>query len=727
MKITKNILLAASLFCLAMALTGCMKDDLDGQACPTDGDGKTQIALSIGDQTVVETYSVATSDERHLRDVYVLVFDKSTPQKRYVYGQRISGTNVTDNGEQKPSVLLSGKVPDGYTIVVLGNTFCEGTPEEQGMVAGTTTIDQINQVFRNLDNQPATNLPMSGTMVYNASNPHQVCNMVRAWAKVELRLNIADGDDVTGTFKTAEKIDFLFVYIPYHVEGYDNKMWYTIYNPTDDILTPDGLTVKPGVNSWENSPGVPSYIGYVPEFPAATKYFVNGQSTMSSLPNDTDFAAKRTHAIIEMTIGGVKTFYRLDFYDKEAKKYLDIKRNHHYIINVTKVKSFGYSSRAEAEANPPSNIEYEIVVTGPNDNVIDSNGQYAMALEYDKLIAYAAPTTVFTLKAKAILGEGLTTLPATNSITASSGGIILTGSTTLTTSEQDIKFTMSGTSGTITVKLGNLTREIAITRGGALDAHYNHRTIAGGFSSVKWVRNDNNATSTINGTTSMTIHTPENVTPTNASALGTATVEPVFTAKYAEGYVLSSVGRTKVMIEQTVPEYIGWFGGEPNQSGTTYYQKRLIVETIEEGSWDNTAKDYTGTLTMPWYSSAVGTGPQDIERGYQNTQTIMGFTTPTAYAAAYNCYMKNDADGDGVVTAAEYAAARWYLPAQNQLLGAWISYPNFNCAWTAYNYWSSTELSNGTSCAWNVNFYNGYMNYDNSKMDCYSVRCVREI
>lgn len=61
--------------------------------------------------------------------------------------------------------------------------------------------------------------------------------------------------------------------------------------------------------------------------------------------------------------GSNKEYYRLDFWDKETGKYLDIVRNHAYRFNITKLKSKGYTSAQEAIQNPGSNIEYTITVS----------------------------------------------------------------------------------------------------------------------------------------------------------------------------------------------------------------------------------------------------------------------------------------------------------------------------------------------------------------------------
>jgi hypothetical protein len=75
----------------------------------------------------------------------------------------------------------------------------------------------------------------------------------------------------------------------------------------------------------------------------------------------------------------VEKFYRLDFYDSKDSSYFDLKRNHHYLFTINKIRSEGYPTVAQAREYPGSNIEYTI---RDEENVVNqriiSNGQYAI-------------------------------------------------------------------------------------------------------------------------------------------------------------------------------------------------------------------------------------------------------------------------------------------------------------------------------------------------------------
>ncbi|MDD2595540.1 MAG: hypothetical protein PHD11_06990, partial [Bacteroidales bacterium] len=81
-----------------------------------------------------------------------------------------------------------------------------------------------------------------------------------------------------------------------------------------------------------------------------------------------------------------------------TKTFLDVKRNCHYKITITKVKSYGYPTEAEALKNSGSNLEYEIVITDENDNYTTSNGQYALSTDKKAVELFDGAVTPEALK-----------------------------------------------------------------------------------------------------------------------------------------------------------------------------------------------------------------------------------------------------------------------------------------------------------------------------------------
>lgn len=86
------------------------------------------------------------------------------------------------------------------------------------------------------------------------------------------------------------------------------------------------------------------------------------------------------------------TFYRLDFYDRNAAdgtlvkpsaaNRFDVLRNHAYIVNILRVRGPGYATAALAAASEPVNMEVDIRSwdTGTDMSNITTDGQYRLAL-----------------------------------------------------------------------------------------------------------------------------------------------------------------------------------------------------------------------------------------------------------------------------------------------------------------------------------------------------------
>lgn len=390
------------LYLAALALfTGCLKDDLDGQLCPPDG--KTQIALSIGDQTVIETYSAATTNERLIEDAYVLVFDANG---KYVAQERINiTTDLSGNGNKNPTITTGLQPIIGQKVVVLVNT---GKADDYllPLTVGTSTVDNINAVLGSYsifsawdpngedNDKSGTRMPMSGETVWSASN--NKIDMYRSVAKLQLQID----DNLQGIyadhFKQAAINDLVEWSIGrcmgeagylYSANGgmtvpadaystdYDSHIvlaWTGRYNPD-----PAGLGHGAPIGSSDTNPR--NKVLYMPEYPYSTNA---GSVSLNASEWDT-----RRMSMIIMVDGN--EYYRIDFYDKTTGKYIDIKRNCHYIVHITKANSRGYANVNEAYANPGSNLEYEIEVVGDEYLSVTSNGQYLV--KTDKKVAAVGP------------------------------------------------------------------------------------------------------------------------------------------------------------------------------------------------------------------------------------------------------------------------------------------------------------------------------------------------
>jgi hypothetical protein len=458
MKVTGKYSLMAILAITILAC-GCTKDNLLDVRLQ---DGKAQIILSIDDPIDVETRSVATIKERTLEDAYLLVFDVTTG--KYKAGEKINlVSQLANNGLQQQTLTPNVAIANGDTVVVLGNTGCTYESADIPLTPGTSTTADINAAFPSTDwdinrtvSREGEGMPMSGMLKYSVGAQ---CKMIRAVAK--LQIIFADNlsrNDVTGLFYWGNP-DMLFgvqsvlapncglIYSPNYLSGVIIPTGITgsdfqglIYSDQEESIIPEGTSF------------------YATEYPSSVKAKIK-------TIGDGNFDKERTCMTIGFKDAG--QYFRLDLYDKTAKKYLDIKRNCHYKIIITKVKSRGYSSLDEALANPGSNLEYEIIVSGDDDNVVVSNGQYAIILSSEAVLDSVSQVERTVLKAKYQLPTEMESLSATvNSIAFSGTGMTASSSnpTTLTSEWQELKLTFNNnaTKGKFIFKLGNITKEVPV-------------------------------------------------------------------------------------------------------------------------------------------------------------------------------------------------------------------------------------------------------------------------
>lgn len=66
----------------------------------------------------------------------------------------------------------------------------------------------------------------------------------------------------------------------------------------------------------------------------------------------------------------------------------------------------------------------------------------------------------------------------------------------------------------------------------------------------------------------------------------------------------------------------------------------------------------------------------------------------------------------------------WRLPTRGELCDA---YDNGVKDFKSDNYWSSSTYTKDTTDAWDVDFYNGYVDISTKTKCNYYVRCVREV
>lgn len=373
-----------------------------------------RIQLFIPDAQEVQVYSTATERENYIEDCFVVTFSGGN----YKNAEKVDVSLIVKNGMAAALLpQLSFKMDLGDKVYVLCNTGLAALP------GGINTESDINDKFK-----PAKDyyfggeaLPMSGSINWSSSST--VVTMTRAVAKVQVKLgeSFNVGGDAFEPSIYWNVDDFHERHCGFVVSNYAAK---------SDIVSPiSGLS--------QNLSGLPAFYGttsenkfirflqyadtedymtiYISEYPNSTK------DCEGNTIADDEFYEKRhfllmidsvAHGSATVGNGQVGNAWRLDFYDAATGKYLDIKRNHHYIFTVQKIRSAPYLywvhhnwvtirqtflDDQEVWHNPGSNIEYTIYVKDNWVNATYSNGQYALSVSTDTIRDASIP---FRLKAE---------------------------------------------------------------------------------------------------------------------------------------------------------------------------------------------------------------------------------------------------------------------------------------------------------------------------------------
>ena len=401
-----------------------------------------QIELIMPDAEEVSVYSTATENECKINEIWVLEFNSSNV---LINSQRINGSQIVVNTHNQAAQLLpqlNFKPASNNTIVCIANTGVVAAPPANMPKANINTQFPLSKRYYSGGEQ----LPMYGELAWAGNN--YTCEMRRAVAKVQVQMGTSVSD-VTGNFFT------------------NNNVTFRIFNSGNTGLIQTGSTnnnTTSGNTSHfhliqSSSAAEALTHAYINEFPSRTR-------ALSAAVDEDLFSANRQHIILKKINSATdSTFYRLDFYDSKTSKYIDTKRNHHYIFTINKVRSEGYSNLAQAQSNAGSNIEYTVRIEDDS-RYITSNGQYAIITSVDTIKIPAGVVTNLEV-AQFRYGGTVVGSVTTNSVAVESGsGLSITAGGAITNSNKPLRITATNTftNGVIAFKYGNITHRIIVKR-----------------------------------------------------------------------------------------------------------------------------------------------------------------------------------------------------------------------------------------------------------------------
>lgn len=227
----------------------------------------------------------------------------------------------------------------------------------------------------------------------------------------------------------------------------------------------------------------------------STTDFGDGKSCEVVVP---ETSAGKAYVIIEAEYLGVKGYYKVGLYKKDAKTNKDqyaLLRNHNYTITVTKVNDYGFRTKEEAiKAQPENRIEAQIVDDNPTITKMIACKDYELGVSdkvYVDAEATSANVTVVTTLEEATSSDGsfYTVTPVESWIHKNPTAVETNTNDGTNKSTQGKKYVLTFTidkndaqeesrTGTITVKSGDLTLTAQIIQKGYDFKRDNQRLVA---------------------------------------------------------------------------------------------------------------------------------------------------------------------------------------------------------------------------------------------------------
>lgn len=679
-------------------------------------------------------------------DLWVFVFDATTANPDdglFVEAVKASDHEAVGTGASKRTITLSTRTTP-VTLIVLDNTPTDYYPgsgstdvpitdaASWGLTAGTTKLSDA----RTMINTVRLATPSVSHVPYTVPVPQSIpLSIEKSYPKLDPSIDLGTEASPLGLKRVVARLtvkkDFTSVTgnantPPFALKGA------TVYN------TPRNASLFPVHKS--NAGNLTNYIGSTGSEITGIAAATNDDTATTPIylyPSAEADAANQPFVLIQADYNndGYDTYYKLAI-APAGKPVGRVERNTDYRLLIKSCTGRGYTTITEAAANPPSNLIATIEVTDLSSHDIIDNGQYYIGVDASEVYIYDYITTtisnfpLFTLTHNAPTSVTLRTI-------SHDAGPTLTGLTafpsagTTTTITANLSSAFKGC--TITIKLGNLSKTIKVTRG-RMDAHSLNGALLGkGF---LYAGHEGSDAQTWHSLTTSSLGSLDPSTKVNYGNLDPdkdlyITAEDFLPSpdKYATSdnesrtatiRLFSNRGNTIIRLTQPAGFYAGLFGGsfDATASGTGYTEP-LFYERVEE------------EIDIPWYeNTTTTTGVTNKVHGKAGTVTLTNAPHINKALAATYCRNRNrDINGNGTIDDDEVV---WYLPAQNQLMAAWVVNTahtvNFLRSITSDGYYrSATETD--ARYSWGTLFTSGYTQGFITKpsIDNKKARCVRDL
>ena len=373
-----------TLFCaLSIALVGCNKattpTDTVGPTDPTTETQSVTVTMPQEDTGVVTRVGDAAA-EVAIKSAYVIIYaDKAADDALPKFTATIDVSTITvDEANNKVLVFPKddGIVAGDDVRIVFNHTLTSLNIAKSSLKAALKITTATSVASAGLVDV-TKGLPMYGAGSWGKGvKGTTLISVKRGVAKVQLLLDYRGGDHVEGVMGAGyTTANTTFKLYQLSNVGYaDGSVATATGSEAVTKITNEGEINQPTVST-----------AVVDNFTGASYIFAYPYSkqTIGASPFvfvDKSPKTERLAMIMKNTFEGKTLYHRLDIYDPTADTYLDIKNNFHYAIKLREVNMGGYTTASIALSNPPSNIQYDVIVEEEGDVVV-SNGQYVLNVD----------------------------------------------------------------------------------------------------------------------------------------------------------------------------------------------------------------------------------------------------------------------------------------------------------------------------------------------------------
>ncbi len=446
----KRFLNYLAIVTLAISVNSCQQEDLS-LITPTPAAENAVLNFTLSNSSSVES-SVATKTdatvlEETISNLDIFIFPRTVEGETAPDDTATSTTHLTAFTTDAESGDISALIPTSKEpcwVVVLANYAYTLSDNIKYSAIKTYTATRTF-IYSTTGTTYATKLPMYCEEYFDVIevDGEYSIPLERVYARIDVKSDVKDFVVSSVTLLNGASTGYYVAQSP--LPKASSTMLYNTTTYTDGVIQPIYLFENNGGSTDE-----PNYTNIV----IGGTYTTAGGNTVDSY----------LKVKLEYNIGTTTT----------PILSADIVRNTVYTVTLTGVdeNNIGYSTLTEAKAGEYTDAEMDISIgSEAMSDVVVGNGDYYMSFSNSEYIAYAPSgslsVTAFTMRYGLSSASSITHSTIVKSITVSSDsqGITVTTPSWTADTDIDVKVTLADDAkGTIIVRIGNLIKEIAVSR-----------------------------------------------------------------------------------------------------------------------------------------------------------------------------------------------------------------------------------------------------------------------